>query len=252
MNALPTAYVLDWSFWNAQWPGAKAVEDHFLRGQNAEPMELPSCRHVPSLLRRRLSLLMRMVLDSGLEALQRAGIDPAAVAKVLASRHGEIHTLLRLFESLAASEPLSPTAFSHSVHHSAVGYFGVTHGNTHPSRAVSSGQNSLAAGLLEAMGLLARDPETPVLLCLADEIFPPGFPGDAPPSADRLPRVLSLVLASQAPPTGGGKPRIAYAAHPAESSSSDLSMANLLPWLCGLSQNDLIQGAWQGSFAWSR
>ncbi len=249
MSALPTAYVLDWSFWNAQWPGAKAVEDHFLRGQSSAPMEQPACRHVPSLLRRRLSLLMRMVLDSGLEALQRADIDPSLAAKVLASRHGEIHTLLRLFESLATPEPLSPTAFSHSVHHSAVGYFGVTHANTRPSRAVSAGKNGLAAGLLEAMGLLVRDPETPVLLCLADESFPSGFPGDAPDSRDDLPRVLSLVLASQAPQ---GKPRIAYSPQSSPSTAPELSVMDLLPWLCGLSQQGLIQDAWQGSLSWTR
>lgn len=87
----------------------------------------------------------------------------ASVMPVFASRHGEIETTITLLNNIADDEPFSPTAFSHSVHNTAAGYFSIATGNRQPSISLAAGRETFCFGLIEAAGLLARHPQRKVL-----------------------------------------------------------------------------------------
>ncbi|EQD52842.1 hypothetical protein B1B_10544 [mine drainage metagenome] len=79
----------------------------------------PDVGFLPSLIRRRLDRVGRMALYV---AWQCAG-DRMGLPFVFASRHGSLTRTVQLLDSLSQREPLSPAAFSLSVHNSTVGFF---------------------------------------------------------------------------------------------------------------------------------
>src|SRR5690606_5860730 len=90
--------VISWAFWA---PGKKQSR--------------PDISFVPSLLRRRLSILSAGAMHVANTALQ----DERDIPVVFASRHGELGRTAAILEALAACEAPSPTAFSLSVHNTA-------------------------------------------------------------------------------------------------------------------------------------
>lgn len=74
---------------------------------------------------------------------------------VFASRWGEIARSVALLRQLAQGEPLSPTAFSLSVHNASSAVYSIARKDTSNYTAVSAGPASAAAGVCEALGLLA-------------------------------------------------------------------------------------------------
>src|SRR5688572_17017530 len=93
-------------------------------------------REFPALLGRRASRSGRAGLRAALDCMHGLG---GPVSTVFASRHGEVHRSVELLEALARAEPLSPMAFSLSVHNAAAGIFSI-------GRVVRSGSTSVAAG----------------------------------------------------------------------------------------------------------
>ena len=93
---------------------------------------------------------------------------------VYASRHGALERTIELLENLAKDEPLSPTAFSLSVHNSTVGLFSITRRDRSPATAVAAGAETLPAALLEGIGLLADGAEA-VLVVYVDTPPPPPY-----------------------------------------------------------------------------
>lgn len=75
---------------------------------------------------------------------------------VFASRWGEIARSVALLRQLSQDEPLSPTAFSLSVHNASSAVYSIARGDTANYSAVSAGPASAAAGVCEALGLLAQ------------------------------------------------------------------------------------------------
>jgi hypothetical protein len=221
-----------WSYWSPELPGA-----------------LPACDDVPPMLRRRCSLLTRMVLEVGAAAMRSAQLPPDQVGKIFASRHGEIQTLSGLFGDLAKGDPLSPTAFSTSVHHSAAGYLGIVYGNRFPSRAVSAGDQSLAAGLLEAFGMIRRH-GIPVLVVFADETFPERFLGLSPGNEHAKPNALALVLDV---PTSKKRPTLSWCeSWRDENEPKKLILEDLIRWLSTQKAPELRTGFWNGTLAWAK
>jgi hypothetical protein len=237
-----------WSCWSRELPGAEAAEAWYRRGETVASQEQPACADVPPMLRRRCSLLTRMVLETGAAALRSAGLSPDRVGKVFASRHGEIQTLSGLFGDLADGSPLSPTAFSTSVHHSAAGYLGIVYGNRFPSRAVSAGDRSLAAGLLEAFGMIRRH-GVPVLLVFADESFPERFLGLTSGLEHAKPAALALVIDVADSPNAAGRPRLSY--HE-QGAPAPLLADDLLRWLAASNPPRLQAEFWNGTLAWAK
>ena len=191
-TGLPGVSVREWAAWA---PGLteKAHWISFFKGGGDISQEgSPEAGFIPSLLRRRMSRLNRMALTAAFSCCRDSATPPDGVPLVLASRHGDMPATVRLLKQLSLGEPLSPADFTHSVHHTAAGYWGIISGNRLTARAVAGGEASFCYGWLEAVGLLARNPGRPVLLVVADDILPAPFDGLV--SGRAVPYAVALLL----------------------------------------------------------
>lgn len=103
------------------------------------------------MVRRRLDPLGRAALQVAFWAQGAESTGPV----VFASRWGEIARSVSLLHQLAEGEPLSPTVFSLSVHNANSAVYSIARGDQANYSAISAGPCSAAAGLCEALGLLA-------------------------------------------------------------------------------------------------
>ncbi|WP_118183564.1 beta-ketoacyl synthase chain length factor [Paraburkholderia phosphatilytica] len=142
-----TMPVARWSFWSATSPTA------------------PDISFIDPMVRRRLSSLSRMALKVAHDCA--AGRD--AVRMVFASRHGELRRTTDILHAIAASEPVSPNAFSLSVLNAMSGMFGIARGDRSAASAISAGAETLGYALLEAHAQYTDAPSAPVLVVYADE-----------------------------------------------------------------------------------
>jgi len=129
----------------------------------------PEARFLPPLVRRRCDDLTRAMLHVANECAPAGAL--AQCACVFASRHASLSALVELLSALAAGKPLSPNTFSHSVHNAPAGVFSVWAGNRNACSSIAAGRESFLCGLVEALGLLDREPTRDVLLVCGDE-FP--------------------------------------------------------------------------------
>jgi hypothetical protein len=92
---------------------------------------------LPPAERRRASRLVKAALGVGLEAINHAGADAAALATVFTSSSGDGHNCHALCETLASDDrQVSPTRFHNSVHNAAAGYWGIATGAMAPSQVL--------------------------------------------------------------------------------------------------------------------
>lgn len=188
------AVVREWAAWS---PG---LEDRDAwRAWCEDPKELqtdgcPEVRFLPSMLRRRCSPLARIMLSATFSCAGEE--DRAQIATVFASRHGNINESIALLERLARKQPLSPTRFSHSVHNAQAGLFSIAAKNREVSSSIAAQQETFGAGWIEALTILARAPERPVLLVVGDVPLAPAFAAlvDEPDAS----YALALLLGSDA------------------------------------------------------
>lgn len=186
--------------WSAWAPGLEARQAwcDWLSGGSSQPKNGPNkgpdAENVPSRLRRRCSTVGRMALETSLRICKEAGIEGSDVHLVYCSRNGELITLKLLFDSLFEKEPLSPTRFSNSVHHTPTGYFSLITKNRRISRTISGGDSSFACGILEALSLLHKYPGRPVLLVYSDEYLPEPF--DQLLDKPEFPFAVAMLLAN--------------------------------------------------------
>lgn len=125
-------------------------------------------RPAPALLaaneRRRAPDSVLVALEVAQRAVQASGHDPATLASVFTSAHGDLAIVDALCTTLARDPTLlSPTRFHHSVHNAASGYWAIGVGARAPSTALSAHLASFAGGLLEAACQCMADAR-PVLL----------------------------------------------------------------------------------------
>jgi hypothetical protein len=144
---------VDWSSWAAA-PRALPAEGH------------PEARFLPAMLRRRCTPLTRTALTAAFGCVDEA--ERAQVRTVFASRHGSINESIDLLDAVVRGEPLSPTAFSHTVHNAQAGLFSIAAGNRNASSSLSALEDTFLCGVLEALTHLEREPEGRVLLVTAD------------------------------------------------------------------------------------
>lgn len=188
--------------WSGWAPGLSSRAHWLSWLQRPEPIqdngELPPCKNLPPLLRRRCGLLVRMVLEAAFDACKSGQIDPARVHHIHCSRHGEIRAMRQIFDSLWAKQPLSPTLFSNSLHQTPSAYFDMASANTLLSRTLSGDESGLASALLEVLGLLRQEPDVPILLTFGDEATPKPF--DTEEGACSTPHAIAFVFSSKASP----------------------------------------------------
>ena len=156
------------------WPRAIARFD----GKPPEPTDAPrrpAATILPANERRRAPEGVAVALEVAHEALTMSGLAPGTVASVFASAYGDLAIVDYLCATLA-DDPmaLSPTRFHHSVHNAAAGYWSMASASHAPSTSLAAGDDSFAAGLLEALTQVAVD-AAPVLLVAFDTPAPPAL-----------------------------------------------------------------------------
>lgn len=151
---------------------------------------------LPAAERRRASPLVMAALEAGHEACTMAGVSPADPASVFASSGGDGHICNAICSALASGESMiSPTQFHNSVHNAVSGYWSIAARAMTPSSVISAHDGSFAAGLLEAMMLLASD-QRPVLFIACDSDYPQPL-HDARPIPDTFAVALLLTATSR-------------------------------------------------------
>ena len=163
-----------------------------LAAQGSEPAAQPDVHFVEPLLRRRLSRLATMTLHVAHACTQ--GVPRLRL--VFASRHGELKRAMVMLRELARSAPLSPTAFSLSVHNTAAGILSIVRQDRSPTTAIAAGDETLGFGLLEAFCEFAADPALPVLMVYGDEPLPDEYRGFA--ERPERPHAVAILLAGGA------------------------------------------------------
>ncbi|MCB1853780.1 MAG: beta-ketoacyl synthase chain length factor [Halieaceae bacterium] len=183
-----------WSSWESR-AGQAALCCHYSGpGLVCEEVEQPDLGTVPALKRRRLGALARTVFH----VLDRCADTDQSEPVVFSSYLGEIKRTQALLESVAAGGPVSPMAFSLSVHNAIAGQWSLIRGIKAPMTALSPPAGSPVPALLEAQGILLEGHYPAVNVAYFEEDYPgfyaPFFSGAQGPCA------LALRLV---PETGG-------------------------------------------------
>jgi hypothetical protein len=151
----------------------------------------PGLPAMPAMLRRRASPAGKMALQAAYAAYPAHGSDAKTesegesegeskaesesarqdIPAVFCSRHGECGRSADLLIDLARQVPLSPTAFSLSVHNATGGLFSIARHDHANSLALAAGHSTVEHAVIEACSLLA-DGAPAVLLVAADGPLP--------------------------------------------------------------------------------
>ncbi len=98
--------------------------------------------------------------------------DQPTAELIFCSRYGNLETLTSLLRSVADSQPMSPMAFSGSVHNAAPGLVGQIRKECLSHTALAAGPTTLAAGLIESYARLIANECRDVTLTFADLALP--------------------------------------------------------------------------------
>ena len=136
--------------------------------QPITPCELsdkPPLRAIDAMTRRRLTQWGAMSLQVACECMAEIN---ASTPTIFASRHGDTHRTFKLLSSIADQEPLSPTAFSLSVHNASSGIFSISQGLLANALAIAAGKETLSHAFIEANNLLEQG-HASVLLVMTEQ-----------------------------------------------------------------------------------
>ena len=162
----PFAAVMGVGAWLPGVPDVRALMD----GARRDDADAPPAR-LPVRMRRRTSLLIRMVAEVAAQASEQAGLSLGAMPIVVGSAYGELGTTMEMLHELSTERSVSPFRFHNSVHNTASGYLSIAHENRYPATSLAAGWQTAAMALLEARTLL-EDRGGDVLVVVADETLP--------------------------------------------------------------------------------
>lgn len=110
------------------------------------------------MMERRLTALGRMAF----EMLNKSSgyLSQKDIPWVVSCRHGDASRMVNLLSSLSKKELISPTDFSMSVHNAIIGAYSIVTKNNKMHTALSAGEQSFEAGLIEAFALQQEKNET--------------------------------------------------------------------------------------------
>ena len=234
--------IQSWSSWEAAEPGFLCST--YSRGElTRERLEKPDLGSIPAMQRRRLSPLARAVFH----VLERCGCQAAETPVIFSSEMGEIERTQDILEAIANSKPVSPAAFSLSVHNAIAGLWSLVHGVRLPLLALAPPARSPVPALLEAAGQLHEGLAATVQVVYYEGRYPdfyaPFLNGPGGPVA------IGLRLAL---PSGSGHPQLQLAPAPGESERPDPTenfscLANLLHRRAGPEPGHIVepQCSWQ-------
>jgi hypothetical protein len=158
----------DWLAW-ADRETVPQSGNEAIGGSSSDSSE-PVLTAMPAMLRRRASAPGKMALNTAY-AVAAGRTD---IPVVFCSRHGECGRSAELLTDLARQLPLSPTAFSLSVHNATGGLFSIARHDQANSLALAAGHSTVEHAVIEACGLLADGAAT-VLLVASDGPLPEPF-----------------------------------------------------------------------------
>ena len=128
----------------------------------------PAPSALPPTERRRAPESVLLGVEVAQQACEMAGVPPNDVPHVFASSYGDLPINDYLCETLAqAPLEVSPIRFHNSVHNAPAGYWAIATGCTRSSTAISAGDATFGAGLLET-SLIAVSTGQPALLAAYD------------------------------------------------------------------------------------
>lgn len=160
--------ICSWGAWSPQYQQSQDWQqwkDNPL-SQNIDLPDAPKLAQIPAMKRRRFSRLTKMQLEAAFQTDA-----PQSCRTIFSSRHGELERTLGLLDNIVTQEPLSPIAFSQSVHNTASGIYSILKENRAASTSIAAGKESLPQALFEAFAQLTDDP-SPLLLVFADQPVP--------------------------------------------------------------------------------
>jgi Beta-ketoacyl synthase, N-terminal domain len=178
---MTTLQIESWSAWAPGLDTPEAWRDWLrdpqpLRGDEAAS---PPLSEVPAMARRRIEPLGRAALQVAYRAQQGWSTERlVATPLVFASRWAELARSVAMLKELADGQPLSPTAFSHSVHNAIGAQYSIQRAIRANVSAVAAGANSLEGGWVEAQGQIAAGAPS-VLLTVFDAPLPEPYAGSA-------------------------------------------------------------------------
>ncbi|MEI6859751.1 MAG: beta-ketoacyl synthase chain length factor [Shewanella sp.] len=154
--------ICSWGAWSPRYQQPQDWQNMYVP-QIVPLPDAPKLAQIPPMKRRRYSTLTKMQLEAAFQTDA-----PNFCRTIFASRHGELHRTIGLLDKIIEEEPLSPMAFSQSVHNTASGIYSILTNNRAPSTSIAAGEESLPQALIEAYAQLHEDP-TPVLLVFGDQ-----------------------------------------------------------------------------------
>lgn len=174
----------------------QAVATTHINGQTTRvQLDKPQLGRVPPMQRRRLGSLARVVFH----VLEQCMMPVHDETVIFSSRMGEIQRTQGILEAMASDQPVSPAAFSLSVHNAIAGQWSLVHGIRKPLLALAPPSGSPVPALLEAYGHLVGTRETGVTVVCYDEKLPafydPFISGPTAPTAVAL-RLVNADLAT--------------------------------------------------------
>jgi hypothetical protein len=147
--------------WSPQWSNWDVAQAELCR--KAEIAAQPAPRPAPTLLppteRRRAPEAVLIAVEAAQQACAMARCSPRELTHVFASAYGDLAVNDYLCATLArAPREVSPTRFHNSVHNAPAGYWAIATGCMHSSTAVSAGEATFGAALLETALIASGEP----------------------------------------------------------------------------------------------
>lgn len=158
---------------------------------------------IPAAIRRRMGRVERLAVRCTLGVL---GGDAPTDELIFCSRYGNLETLSSLARGIAAREPLSPMAFSGSVHNAAPGLVGQIRNERLSHTALAAGRQTFRAGLVESYARLATDESHDVTLIFADTLLPDVYRNFEEENQPGIAMALRLTLGAESGSAIGVKP----------------------------------------------
>jgi hypothetical protein len=148
----------------ANWAQAREI----LRGSAPfiwQPTVIPVAAKLPPAERRRAVRVVNLAMAVGHEATSGISGELGSLPTVFASSVADTTTCDELLRTLATPErQVSPTRFHNSVHNVAAGYWSIATGDTASYTMVCAHDGSFAAGLIEALSVVATSASKVVLI----------------------------------------------------------------------------------------
>ena len=159
--------------WAAWLPGVetRAEWEQWAVDQRCAEVRAISLKQIPAPMRRRLSMLGKMILSCAEQLVEMDQELPV----IFCSQHGEIVRSEALLAEVYQQEALSPNNFSMSVHNSTAGLYSIIAGNHASMTAIAAGKHSFESRIIEAIATLHAHASDEVLLLIGEESPGPYF-----------------------------------------------------------------------------